>query len=73
MKKLILYICFLFNCVFMYSQNTELVLNPKWEFRQKGTDTWHLASVPGTVHTDLFANKLIPDPFFSDNEKKYNG
>jgi beta-mannosidase len=70
LKKLILYSCFLFNCVFTYSQNTELILNPKWEFRQKGTDTWYLASVPGTVHTDLFANKLIPDPFFSDNEKK---
>ncbi len=57
-------------CVFAYAQNTELVLNPKWEFRQKGTDTWYLASVPGTVHTDLLSNKLIPDPFFSDNEKK---
>jgi beta-mannosidase len=24
---------------------------------------WHAAKVPGTVHTDLFANKLIPDPY----------
>lgn len=70
MKKLILYSYFLLTCVFAYSQNTELILNPKWEFRQKGTDTWYLASVPGTVHTDLLANKLIPEPFFSDNEKK---
>ncbi len=70
MKKLVLYILLFFICGCTYSQNTELTLNPKWEFRQKGTDTWYLASVPGTVHTDLFANKLIPDPFFSDNEKK---
>ncbi len=24
---------------------------------------WHAATVPGSVHTDLFANKLIPDPY----------
>jgi len=26
--------------------------------------------VPGCVHTDLLANKLIEDPFYRDNEKK---
>ncbi|MCX6295462.1 MAG: glycoside hydrolase family 2 protein, partial [Bacteroidetes bacterium] len=31
---------------------------------------WYKATVPGTVHTDLFSNKLIPDPFFGDNEKQ---
>jgi beta-mannosidase len=25
--------------------------------------SWHAATVPGTVHTDLFANKAIPDPY----------
>jgi beta-mannosidase len=24
---------------------------------------WHAATVPGTVHTDLLANRLIPDPY----------
>ena len=24
---------------------------------------WHAATVPGTVHTDLFAQRLIPDPY----------
>lgn len=28
------------------------------------------ARVPGCVHTDLLANRLIEDPFFADNEKK---
>lgn len=28
------------------------------------------ATVPGTVHTDLLANDLIPDPFWRDNELK---
>ncbi len=33
---------------------------------------WNSASIPGTVHTDLLYNKLIGDPFFSDNELKLN-
>ncbi|MFM2049264.1 MAG: hypothetical protein RI955_1812, partial [Bacteroidota bacterium] len=27
------------------------------------------ATVPGTIHLDLLDNKLIPDPFYADNEK----
>ncbi|GAB3102642.1 beta-mannosidase [Lysobacter terrae] len=44
-----------------------------WEFRlspddaqaaaHAGATTWHAARVPGNVHTDLFANGLIPDPY----------
>src|SRR4029078_5813372 len=30
----------------------------------------HESPVPGCVHTDLLANKLIDDPFYRDNEKK---
>lgn len=30
---------------------------------------WHRADVPGTVHTDLLKNGLIPDPFYGCNEK----
>jgi beta-mannosidase len=41
-----------------------------WQFREAGKDTWHPASVPGCVHTDLLNNKLIDDPFYRDNEKK---
>jgi beta-mannosidase len=40
-----------------------------WEFRQVGTEEWHKAEVPGCVHTDLLANKMIEDPFYRDNEK----
>lgn len=69
MKKIILHIFLLFACRGI-SQTTELILNSKWEFRQKGTEKWYPASVPGTVHTDLLNNQLIPDPFFGDNEKK---
>ncbi|NWF90617.1 MAG: hypothetical protein HXY50_14285 [Ignavibacteriaceae bacterium] len=31
---------------------------------------WLAAEVPGTVHTDLLKNKVIDDPFYSDNEQK---
>jgi len=50
-------------------------LNTGWEFRQL-TDAdakaaeWRPATVPGDVHLDLLANKLIPEPFFRDNEAK---
>lgn len=41
-----------------------------WKFREKGKKKWYPAKVPGCVHTDLFLNNLIPDPFFGLNEKK---
>ncbi len=31
---------------------------------------WLPAEVPGTIHTDLLINKIIPDPFRADNEQK---
>ncbi|MBC7936156.1 MAG: glycoside hydrolase family 2 protein [Rhizobacter sp.] len=50
----------------IFAQQTEL--NSNWQFRQAGTTKWYKASVPGTVHTDLYKNKLIPNPFFAANE-----
>jgi beta-mannosidase len=53
-----------------------LPLNSSWEFRQMvkaiGADApvWRPAQVPGDVHLDLLRNKLIPDPFYRDNEAK---
>jgi beta-mannosidase len=41
-----------------------------WQFREAGKPNWHNADVPGCVHTDLLANKMIEDPFYRDNEKK---
>ena len=38
-----------------------------WQFRYNGK--WYDATVPGNIHDDLLANELIPDPFYSDNEK----
>ena len=49
-----------------------MLLHSNWEFRQRGGDSaeWHPAQVPGCVHLDLLRNKLIPDPFYRDNEAK---
>lgn len=40
-----------------------------WQFRQQNKN-WYPATVPSEVHVDLLNNKLIPDPFYRDNEKK---
>jgi beta-mannosidase len=54
---------------------TSVDLNSGWQFRQRLPATatpaeWRPATVPGDVHLDLLANKLIPDPFYRDNEAK---
>ncbi|MEO6404643.1 MAG: hypothetical protein ABIY51_14795 [Ferruginibacter sp.] len=59
---------FLIPCsVFSQSFQKELIVN--WQFRKAGTIQWYPSTVPGTIHTDLLANKLIPSPFYRDNEK----
>ena len=39
-------------------------LNEGWKFKQA-----RLTTVPGVIHTDLLANKIIEDPFFRLNER----
>lgn len=54
-------------------------LNGVWQFRAvskyeplpsrfRSVTRWMNAKVPGTVHTDLLANRKIPDPFYRLNE-----
>ena len=45
-------------------------LNQGWTFHKVGSGKWYSAKVPGCVHTDLMDNKLIPDPFYRDNETR---
>jgi beta-mannosidase len=47
-------------------------VNVPWEFRQASADSavWKPAKVPVSVHTALFQNGMIEDPFFRDNEEK---
>ena len=44
-------------------------LSGRWEFRQARSQGWFPASVPGTVHTDLMASGIIPDPFTGYGER----
>lgn len=52
------------------AQNKTVNLHDGWQFRQVGETKWYAATVPGEVHSDLLKNKLIPDPYYRDNEKK---
>ncbi len=56
----------------LFAQTLSFVreINEGWKFHEVGTNVWHPATVPGCVHTDLMANKIIPDPFYRDNESK---
>ncbi|MBF6641883.1 glycoside hydrolase family 2 protein [Flavobacterium sp. J49] len=57
----------------LWAQKKERNLSSeKWQFKSVHNDKykWFPAKVPGTVHTDLLANQLIPDPFFDANEKQ---
>ena len=52
------------------AQNISINLNKNWQFKNQQENKWYKATVPGTVHTDLLANKLIPNPYYRDNESK---
>lgn len=41
----------------------------KWTFHKQNDTKKNKATVPGTIHTDLFKNQLIPNPFLGTNEK----
>lgn len=50
------------------SDYTATEISEGWKFKQQNKEEWYPATVPGVVHTDLYANKLIPDPYYSTNE-----
>lgn len=73
MKRKLLYT--LMACLSLWNvranDTSEIVLlNQGWMFSQSGTDKWMTATVPGTVHQDLLAHQLLPNPFFGTNEQK---
>ncbi|HEX9974869.1 MAG TPA: glycoside hydrolase family 2 protein, partial [bacterium] len=52
----------------MKTNDAIIELNNNWQFHQVGENDWLPADVPGTVHTDLFKNEKIGDPFYRTNE-----
>ena len=69
--KLRWWLCPILLLLPLVSVNSKSVMRIEsgWQFRQAGSTDWYNATVPGCVHTDLLANKLIGDPFYRDNEK----
>jgi beta-mannosidase len=70
MKFLLFLIGLMLSLSNLQAQPGKVLFSGSWEFRKPAERTWHAAEVPGTIHTDLLKNKLIPDPFYRDNEKK---
>ncbi|SMO52427.1 beta-mannosidase [Solitalea koreensis] len=68
--KLIAPLALLSLNTFAQQGQADINLNTAWKFKQVDKQEWLPATVPGTVHTDLLANKQIPDPFFRNNEKE---
>ncbi|GHU72397.1 beta-mannosidase [Bacteroidia bacterium] len=53
----------------LFSQPVRQNIHSGWRFKQARSENWFPATVPGVVHTDLMANRLIEDPFFRLNER----
>lgn len=70
LKKLLFFICILlfFSTNAQTSQRDLSFEN--WTFNKQNDSKKYKAEIPGTVHTDLFQNKIIPNPFFGANEKQ---
>ncbi len=70
MNKTLLF-AFIFIQSFIDAQFSERSLSSEqWQFKNTKDHTWLPAKVPGTVHLDLMQNRIIPDPFKDENEKK---
>lgn len=70
MNRTILF-AFLFMQNILCAQFSQRNLSSEnWKFKNSKDQNWLPAKVPGTVHLDLMDNKVIPDPFKDENEKK---
>jgi beta-mannosidase len=68
-KKITLFLIFI--CYSVSAQTSYRNLSTEnWTFNKQNEAKKHKATIPGTIHTDLFQNQLIPDPFFGANEKQ---
>lgn len=58
-------------CYSVFGQTSYRNLSSEnWTFNKQNETKKHKATIPGTVHTDLYENQLIPDPFYGANEKQ---
>lgn len=71
MKKQFKFLILFLLPLLLWSQKSERNLNSEnWSFKKTSDSNWIPAEIPGTIHTDLFTNKIIPNPFFGSNEKQ---
>src|SRR5512138_3484613 len=62
---------FILLCPDLFPQTPGIFdLSGTWQFRKQGTTKIYNGKVPGCIHTDLYRNNIIPNPFFGDNEAK---
>lgn len=64
---LLLLTIILASCSVPEPRKTEII-HSNWQFSNAKDNVWHSATVPGVIHTDLLANKLIEDPYWGTNE-----
>jgi beta-mannosidase len=71
MRKNLFLLLSILCCGFVAAQNScRNLCSENWTFNKQNESKKNKAKVPGTIHTDLLKNKLIPDPFVGTNEKQ---
>lgn len=70
MFKKIFFFLILICCSVSAQTSYRNLSSENWTFNKQNEAKKHKATIPGTVHTDLFQYQLIPDPFFGANEKQ---
>nr|WP_321540066.1 hypothetical protein [Flavobacterium piscinae] len=71
-KKITLFLIFI--CYSVSAQTSYRNLSTEnWTFNKQHEVQKHKATIPGTIHTDLFQNQLIPDPFLVPMKNNCNG
>ncbi|MDM1042321.1 MULTISPECIES: beta-mannosidase [Empedobacter] len=70
MRKLLFFVITFFTFIQLSAQTTRNLNSENWTFQQKGDSKWLKAEVPGSVHTDLMLNNIIPNPYKDINDAK---
>ncbi|WP_312343797.1 beta-mannosidase [Chryseobacterium binzhouense] len=70
MKKTLFFLFCLIQNTIVAQYSERSLSSEKWQFKNVKDQKSLTATVPGTVHLDLMNNKIIPDPFKDENEKK---
>lgn len=58
-----------YGCQNSIKNTSQDLSNSEWQFQQNDSTVKGIAKVPGSIHMDLLANELIPDPYYRNNEK----